>query len=128
MTLLVDTHAWMDYFEGSARGARVKARIDEAEVIYTCPMVVAELASKYTRALGAAESKRRTDHVLHHSVMIEHTLETALAAGSIHAELKPRVEGIGLADCFILACARSKSARVLTGDPHFAGLDDAVVL
>lgn len=125
MNVLIDTHAWMDYFEGSGRGAKVKDVLDAVPVVYTCPMVLAELASKYTRALGRVEAKRRIDHVVSHCVVIDHDLEIALVAGAIHAELKARVEGIGLADCFILACARSKGVRVLTGDPHFRSVPDA---
>jgi len=124
----VDTFAWIEYFEGSAKGAKVRAALDEAEVAYTSPMVLAELTSKYTRTSGEDDARRRVEHVLRHCVLIEHTAELGVEAGTIHATLKPKVEGIGLADCFILAAARTRRARVLTGDPRFRDVPDADVL
>lgn len=126
--MFLDTFAWIEYFEGSAKGARVRAALDEVGVAYTSPMVLAELTSKYTRAHGAEDARQRVEHVVKNCVVIDHTLDIGVAAGSIHAALKPKVDGIGLADCFIIAAARSKGTRVLTGDPHFRGVPDADVL
>lgn len=126
--MFIDTFAWVEYFEGSQKGAKVRGRLDATTVTYTSPMVIAEVTSKYTRLLGRDDAKRRVAFVLDHCVVVEHTAELGESAGAIHAELKGKVDGIGMADCFILAAARAKGVRVLTGDPHFKGLPDVELL
>lgn len=126
--MFLDTFAWVEYFEGTTKGARVKSALDATDVAYTSPMVLAELTSKYARAHGPEDARRRVDVVLKHCVLVEHTAEIGIRAGTIHAELKPKVVGIGLADCFIIAAARDRGVRILTGDPHFANVPDADAL
>lgn len=106
----------------------MRSVLEEAGVAYTSPVVLAELTSKYARSHGSDDARRRVAHVTDHSVVIDDTLDIGIAAGEIHAQLKPKISGIGLADCFVLAAARSKGARILTGDPHFEGLPDAEML
>ena len=126
--MFIDTFAWIEYFEGSTKGAKVRAALDATPLAYTSPMVLAELTSKYTRAHGAKDAEARVEHVLKHTVLIEHSQQIGVEAGRIHAQLKGKVAGIGLADCFILAAARSRQTRVLTGDAHFAEIEDAELL
>ena len=38
------------------------------------------------------------------------------------------IEDFGLADAFILASARYKNVKVLTGDPHFDDFSDSIML
>ncbi len=46
----------------------------------------------------------------------------------MHAEEKKRKQDFGLADAFVLATARSRSSKVLTGDPHFKDVPEAVMI
>ncbi len=57
-------------------------------------------------------------------------VDTGLAemAGELHADIKKKVHDFGLADAFVLATARRKVAKVLTGDPHFKGLPEALMI
>jgi len=43
----------------------------------------------------------------------------AVEAAKIHAENKVKIPDFGLADAIILASARSRKIKVLTGDIHF---------
>lgn len=126
--MFLDTFAWLEYFMGGTKGGRVRERLDAADVAYTCPMVLAELTSKLTRTVGASEASARVAFVQEHCVVVEHTPELGIAAGRIHAEMKPRAEGFGMADAFVLAAARSKGVHVLTGDPHFKEFEDVELL
>ena len=45
--------------------------------------------------------------------------EIAVEAAKIHADAKETMGDFGLADAFVLASARYKHVKVLTGDPHF---------
>lgn len=126
--MLLDTFAWIEDFQGSAKGRGVGDRLDASPIVYTSPMVLAEVYSKVARVYGSDEADRRVAFVLRAAAVIEPSAELGVAAGRIHHEMKGRVEGFGMADAFILAAARSRKARVLTGDPHFAGVPDAEML
>ncbi len=58
------------------------------------------------------------------SLVVPVTEPVAILAGEF------RLEGFkgGIADCIILATARSGGHRVVTGDAHFKGLDDAIFI
>jgi len=38
------------------------------------------------------------------------------------------MEDFGLADAFVLASARYKNVKVLTGDPHFKDFSESIML
>ena len=113
--------------DGSARGAKIRDLIEDSKnSITTSPVTLAELVSKYVRtkrdpkvAVAAVESNSTL-----------HTITPALAtlAGEVHAEERRRKTDFGLADAFVLATARTRSAKVLTGDPHFKDVPEAVIM
>ncbi len=55
-------------------------------------------------------------------------IDLAKLAGEIHAEVKRKVKDFGLADAFVLATARSRAFKVLTGDSHFKTIPEAVMI
>jgi predicted nucleic acid-binding protein len=54
--------------------------------------------------------------------------QIALLAGELNHTLKKTVKDWGMMDSMILATARAGSAKVVTGDAHFTGLPDAIML
>ncbi|MHB2035585.1 MAG: PIN domain-containing protein [Nitrososphaerales archaeon] len=50
------------------------------------------------------------------------------AVGFLHAEIKAKNKNFGLADSFVLHAARKMGGRVLTGDPDFKGIAEAILL
>lgn len=123
----MDAHAWIEYLDGSIRGARVRDVLENRQnSIITSTVTLAELVSKYARtrrdpkvALAAVESN---------SILQAVTSELAVLAGEVHAEERRRKKDFGLADGFVLATARAKSSKVLTGDPHFKDIPEAVMI
>jgi predicted nucleic acid-binding protein len=123
----VDAHAWLEYLDGTPRGASVRDHLEKpGNTIITSTVTLAELVSKFYRtkrdpkiAVAAVESNSTL-----------HTISPALAimAGEVHAEEKKRKPEFGLADAFVLATARSKSSKILTGDPHFEDVPEAVMI
>lgn len=124
---MVDAYAWIEYLDGTRRGAEVRDIIEEARNHCTTSVVtLAEVLSKFTRkgrdpkpALRALEDNSTLQPV-----------DTALAilAGEVHAEMRRSVQDFGLADAFVLATARNKASKVLTGDPHFKTIPEAVMI
>lgn len=126
--MFLDTFAWLAYLMGDARGVKVRQALETAETVYTCPMVIAEVTSKLGRTHDSQYAARSVAFIIEHAVVIDHTMEIGQAAGLIHQQMKVKFPDFGMADCFILAAARAKGVRVLTGDPHFRGLPDADIL
>ncbi len=126
--MLFDTFAWIEYFEGTRLGEQVRQFLEDNPTAYTCPVVLAEVISKSTRRYGEQKTLRYLDYIRENCAIIHHTEGIGIAAGRIHAEMKKRRPTFGMADAFVLASARDRGVKVLTGDPHFQGLEDAILL
>ena len=48
--------------------------------------------------------------------------------GLLHAEIRKTVKDFGLGDCFVLSLARKIDGKILTGDPHFKGFKECVLI
>ncbi len=123
----MDAYAWVEYLDGSPRGLRVRDIVEgTGNTVITSPITLAEVVSTFLRmgkdpklAVMALESNSTIPPV-------EQTL--AKMAGEVHAEGRKRHSDFGLADAFVLATARSRSSKVLTGDPLFRGFPEAVMI
>ena len=54
--------------------------------------------------------------------------EIAEMAGTISAERRVKVKGWGLVDSVVLATARIRGVKVVTGDEHFKDLNEAIMI
>ena len=61
------------------------------------------------------------------TLVIELNEEIAILAGEIDIERKKLIKGWGMADSIILATARVKGAKIVTGDQHFKDLKNNVI-
>ncbi len=132
--LVLDTYAWIEYFTGSSKGLRVKELLLEAEAAYTPSIVLAELARKYLRE-GVDEDvvRDRLHRVARLSEVVPIDVSVSLEAGKAYMELREHARKLGLGkpslnDAIVLATARIKGARVVTGDEHFKGLPETIWL
>ncbi|HEY9204859.1 MAG TPA: PIN domain-containing protein [Candidatus Methanoperedens sp.] len=124
--MMLDSFAWMEYFMGTHKGEKVKKLVDDDTQLYTSPIVIAEIYSKSLRTDGNAEERK--DFIMKRCAMAALNVNIAVEAAKIHAENKVKVTDFGLADAIILASARSRKIKVLTGDAHFKNFKDAVML
>jgi len=124
--MMLDSFAWMEYFMGTPKGEKVKKLVDDDLQLYTSPIVVAEIYSKSLRTDGKAQE--RTDFIIKRCAVVALDVKIAIEAAKIHAENRVKISDFGLADAIILASARSRKIKVLTGDPHFKNFKDAVML
>ncbi|MCG2758940.1 MAG: type II toxin-antitoxin system VapC family toxin [Desulfobacteraceae bacterium] len=124
--MLLDSFAWVEYFMGTHKGEKVKRFVEDNSQLYTSPIVIAEIYSKSLRTDGNAQE--RTDFIMKRCAIVVLDEKIAIEAAKIHAEKKVKTPDFGLADAIILASARSRNMKVLTGDPHFKDFKDAVML
>jgi len=123
---VVDSWAWIEYFDGSERGRAVEAKLKESKEIWTSAVSLAEIVSRYRRR--HLDESRPLEVLLSLSRVGTPTSDDSREAGKIHAEVKSRSRNFGLGDAFVLQLARKLDATVLTGDPDFRGLKGAEVI
>ena len=122
---MIDTFAWIEYFAGTSRGEKAKPFIESGEAV-TPALVVAEFTDKYLRE--GMDPGERLKFIRAKTMILSLDDETAEAAGRISAERRPKVKGWGLVDSCVLAAARARRSRVVTGDSHFRGLDESIMI
>lgn len=127
--VLFDTYAWIEYFRGSQEGSTVKEYVESDMVIFTPTIVIAELSDKYRRVGKIEEWKENRRHIVElRSQMVSLSPNSADNAGKIKNDMRRRYSDFPLADGMILAIAREMECRVLTGDEHIRGLEEAIDL
>ncbi len=124
--MLLDSFAWMEYFMGTQEGENVRKLVDDDIQLYTSPIVIAEIYSKSLRTDGNAEERK--DFIIKRCALIVLDENIAVEAAKIHAENKIKKPDFGLADAIILASARNRNIKVVTGDPHFKDFKDAIMM
>jgi len=124
---VVDSWAWIEYLEGSLLGEKVRERLaDDGNEIFTHVVSLAEIISKVRRR--EKDTDAAWSAIMTNSKTIALSEKDSRDAGLLHAKIKSKHSSFGLADAFVLSAARKLGAKVLTGDPHFANIEDAVML
>jgi len=112
-TYIIDTYAWVSYFEGNRR---FKAEIEENELLYTPSIVLAELARVMKKKrVPKAKYNSILEFVRKKSLVLPLEEDTAIKAGELAQE-----EKLYVIDAIIYAHADEDKA-LLTGDEHFRG-------
>jgi predicted nucleic acid-binding protein len=124
---VVDAWAWIEYFRGTEHGAKLNDLLeDPSNEIYTCAITVAEIISKTTREGRDVEAAH--EMLLSNSKIIKLDEQISKQAGLFHFKMRQTIKDFGIADAFILAAADKLEAKILTGDPHFKGVKNAIMI
>ncbi len=131
-SFVIDTYAWVEYLIGSRIGIKAKGYIENGQAL-TPSIVLVELRKWYLREI---EEGRRSEREMQlHFQFIESATEVvlldtslALKAGETDFLMKKRIRNWPIADSVIYATARSRAAQLVTGDPHFRGLEEVVFI
>ncbi len=124
---MIDAYAWIEYLDGTSKGTTVRDIIEDPHnTCATSVVTLAEIVSKFIRK--GRDPKIALKALEDNSNMLVADLALARLAGEVHAEERRKVKDFGLADAFVLAAARSKGSRVLSGDPHFKNVPEAVMI
>ncbi|MCX9075807.1 MAG: type II toxin-antitoxin system VapC family toxin [Candidatus Methanoperedens sp.] len=125
---MVDSWAWIEYFEGSVAGEKVKELIENSQDKVIISVVnIAEVYNSFLRVYSHPDNERYAEAsrkaMKQRSYVYEVDEEIAVDSARIKHEKK-----WGLGDSIIYATAKREGAEVLTGDPHFRGLKDVIFL
>jgi len=129
MRYIIDSYAWLEYFMGTSAGERVREIIDSTVHEKVTPSIcVAEVYAKSLRVEDLEKAELRRSFMRARSAVASLTEELAVEAAKIDVEMKKMVEGWGLADSIVLATTRKRKAKVVTGDEHFKGLTETLLI
>ena len=123
--VVLDSFAWIEYFNGTSAGEKVQSFLETGFVV-TPAIVVAELSEKHKRL--NRDFGPKYDFVKARTSVVPLEEELARAAGELNFERKKRVKGWGMADSIVLATARRSGSRIVTGDPHFRDLTEETIM
>ena len=124
---IIDAYAWVEYLVGSEAGSKVKEALEgDGNEIYTCAVTVAEVISKTARE--GRNPDIAYDILLSNSYIIDLDEELSKDAGILYAEMRKTIKDFGLADACVLASAKKLKSKILTGDHHFKGIEEAILI
>ena len=118
---VLDTWAWVEYFQGSPAGARVRPLVDNGEAA-TCILTFAELADLHERARRPGLEPRLA-FVAARGAILEVTRQAATRAGRTKWAQRANGHPLGLGDAIIYEVARENDLELVTGDEGFLGLE-----
>ena len=129
---VIDAYAWIEYFRGSEAGATVKHYIEKEESA-TPTIVIAELSRRLLKEveIGGETMEGRIlklEFVKASTIIVDLSQDIAERSGEIDLKRKRDIKEWGMSDSIILATARKANAKVVTGDQHFADLEDGTVM
>ena len=126
MKFIIDTDAWIEYFLGSSSGKKVEKIIEaDDNSIFSSAITVAEITSIICRRNDDLELLATVED---YSAIVGITKGIAKKAGRIHADMRKSIKNFGMADSIILATAKEVNGKVVTGDKHFKGLKDVILI
>ena len=62
------------------------------------------------------------------STIVKADEQLSVETGILQAEIRDTIKDFSLSDAYVLATARNLDAKVLTGDPHFKDVKDAIMI
>ena len=118
---LLDSFAWIEYFRGSRRGAKVRDYVEGDEPLYTPSVCLTEIKSRYLR--DKKDPSTRIELIVERSIVVVLDRETALLAADVKQKHK-----LHTIDAIIYATAQHKGLTLVTGDQHFRGIPNVEMI
>lgn len=123
--MLLDTSAWIEFFEGSSKGKRVREVLDKNK----CYTSIASLAEVTNWSL---KEKKDTAFLISTitklSTIINIDNGIAVLAGRLNFQRKQVNKKWGMLDSFVLATGMTYNLKILTKDSDFKDLVDVEIL
>lgn len=118
MKFIVDSFAWIEYFNGTLRGAKARKIIEKKEnELFTLDVCLAEI--KFW-ALQEKKDFREIQKTLRaNSAVVESGSNEWLDAAEIKSIERKKHKGFGLIDALLIVKQKQLDAIIITGDKHF---------
>lgn len=126
--ILIDTYTWIEIFRNSPWGRQALECIEQNSPLAVSVLTLYELQYRFNDLYGEEKTGSFIATILTHAEVIPVDMQIAVAAGTIRTGQKKKGNGMGAVDCMILATARIHNLKVLTGDMHFKGLEETILI
>lgn len=126
MKVVIDSYAWIEYLDGSAKGKRVKDILGSENECYTLPLTISEVISRAERTNKDVDIAYEI--MTNNSKIVNLDASTSKEAGLFHAHIRKKIHDFGIVDAFIFIVACKLGAKIITGDLHFKGFKEAVMI
>jgi predicted nucleic acid-binding protein len=126
--ILVDSWAWLEMMSGSRRGERACEVIRDNSGICVSVLTLYELRYRLEQIKNREGAVLILKQIVDQAEVIPVDAQIALLGGTIKARQHSRKITMGAVDCLILATARTHNLNVLTGDTHFKGFEETILL
>ena len=124
---IVDTHAWIEYFEGSKKAEKLHhLLLNEANEFFTIECCLAEIKGwtlRKSKDVSAVLSIVRAN-----SRVIGVNEQDWLDAAEIRFEQRKSQKNFGLIDAILLAKQKEFRFKIISGDYHFKNLKNVIFL
>ncbi len=118
---ILDRYAWIEYFDGSSKGEKVKQLIENnSNEIFTSTLSIAEVMIKLLKNGKVPDEAYVTINSFSKSIPVDN--EVSKYAAYLYVEKRKVFKDIGIVDVIIMAQARLHDLTIITGDEnHFKG-------
>ena len=125
MIYIADTHAWIEYLNGSKKGIMLQHILEnQKNKIITIECCIAEIIS-YSLREGRDYAKA-IEVIKSNSVILPITSDIWIEAAIIRFELRKKIAHFGLIDAILVSKQKELNCKVVSGDPHFKTLKNVV--
>lgn len=123
MTVLIDSWSWIEYWKGSRYAEKAAEYIEGTDTAVLSTVNLAEIYFSVLRDYNEKKAREKADTVRKRCFLIPVDEQIAVDAARLKHSLK-----LPLADSIILATARTRNAKIVSGDKDFKGLPDTLFI
>src|SRR5260370_1619023 len=123
MTVLIDSWTWIEYWRGGPHSSEAARFVEGSEMALASTVNLTETFFWVLRHYGEQKAGEKQETLKKRCFLIPPDEEIAVGAARLKWSLKT-----SLADSLILATARSRGAKVFTGDPAFKKIHHAIFI
>ncbi|MBI4009760.1 MAG: PIN domain-containing protein [Candidatus Aenigmarchaeota archaeon] len=127
MVMLLDTSAWIEFFQGTEKSKKVE-NVLKTEENFTSIVTFAEIVNWCLKNNIQDKIKGYIEGIKNGSTILELNEPIAIIAGKLNYERKKIVKNWGMIDSIILATAQIYNLKVLTKDSQFKDLSNVEIL
>jgi len=123
LTVLIDSWAWIEYFQGSEVGKKARDLIENNHELIVSSINISEVYRWVLRFYDESMAEEKRETIRERCFIVDVDERIAVEAAKIKHQF-----GWGLGDSIVYATARQVGAEVLTGDSDFRGSDGVIFL
>jgi predicted nucleic acid-binding protein len=126
MNCIFDKYAWIEYLKGSDKGKKVESLIRKGNRIITLECALAELRTYCI--MNGVSFDCALFQIKDCSIILPVTSDIWIEAAAIKCEMRKNRPHFGLIDALLLAKQQDLDSHIVTGDPHFKGLKNVILI